>query len=132
MVGISGEWVDFQGLERIFPSWISTQIGLSLGLGYSVESVPDFGEVSELRAHLQVLLPLSFDFFALGPAYNAQWAGDGAVKHLIGGTFTPLYLSAADFDPVCIEILPVRVLYDFETEGWLVEFELLRIALSLI
>jgi len=131
-VGIGAEWVDFQGLEWIFPSWISTQIGVSLGLGCSVESVPDFGKVSELRAHLQILLPLSFDFFALGPAYNAQWSGDGSVKHLCGGTFTPLYFSAADFDPVCIELLPVRVLYDFETDGWLMDFELLRITLSLV
>lgn len=130
--GVFQELTNYDGLERLFPYLISTQIGCAAYAGYNQMGIDDEELSHQFRAHAQVLLPFFLDFFAVGGAYHAEWGAAG-FTHIAGATATLIYLSSNDvWWPFVYEIGTFRYLYDFSKNHWYPELDLLRIGIRVI
>ena len=129
-IGVFQELTSYEGLERLFPYWISTQVGFASYVGYNQMGFADEDVSHQLRGHVQLLLPLILDFVGIGAAYHGQWGGPDEYTNLVGATVTLLYLSSNDvWWPFVYEFGTVRYLYDFSTQHWYFELDLLRIGI---
>ena len=129
-VGVFQEFTSYEGLERLFPNWISTQVGFASYVGYNQMGFTDEEVSHQLRGHVQLLLPFFLDFMAVGAAYHGQWGGPDEYTSLIGGMVTLLYLSSNEvWWPFVYEFGTVRYLYDFSAQDWYLELDLLRIGI---
>ena len=133
--GIGFEYVDYYGLNALFPSMIASQIGFSGGLAYAVNAAPKFGDSNRLMAHAQVLLPpaIGIDFFALGAVYELPLSGgtgSAFARGAVGITMTPYVMSSLYWDPATFEIFPIRMMYDLGSHKWHVTVDLVRAMLG--
>lgn len=125
-IGVFQELTSYEGLERLFPNWISTQVGFASYVGYNQMGFADEEVSHQVRGHVQLLLPCFLDFVAIGAAYHGQWGGPNEFTNLMGGTVTLLYLSSNDvWWPFVYEFGTVRYLYDFSAQDWNLELDLL-------
>lgn len=131
-VGVFQELTSYDGLERVFPNWISSQIGCAAYAGYNRMGFVEEEVFHQARVQAQVLLPFFLDFFAVGAAYHAEW-GQAGFTNIAGATTTLIYLSSNDvWWPFVYEIGTIRYLYDFSRDHWYVEIDFLRIGVRVI
>lgn len=131
-VGMFQELTSYEGLERVFPNWISSQIGCAAYAGYNRMGCAEEEVSHQARVHAQVLLPFFLDFLGVGAAYHAEWGAEG-FTNIAGTTATLIYLSSNDvWWPFVYEIGTIRYLYDFSEDNWYLELDLLRIGVRVI